>query len=260
MTTEPLTLESIVIDDEFVSLMPRLADEERTQLHVNMLRAAKTGDRIPDLAVWKGKNILLDGHNRLEIAKSNELVIGVTEIDLHDRAAARKFIVDLHRGRRNMTPEQLSYFRGKQYEAEKREPHRPDKVAGSATLSTADKIAKEHGVSPRTIREDAHFAKAVDRLADESGPSARRVALDGSRPKSAVVAAAFGKRGPSPQTAKRDALAELIAELRQSVRSIVARCPAESISFLCDELGRLLEQARSPNKRAVVEVKAPRTK
>src|SRR5580704_9063842 len=69
MTSQPLTLESIVIDDEFASLMPRLTDEERTQLHVNMLRAAKTGDRVPDLAVWKGKNILLDGHNRLEIAK-----------------------------------------------------------------------------------------------------------------------------------------------------------------------------------------------
>ncbi len=39
MTSQPLTLESIVIDDEFASLMPRLTDEERTQLHVNMLRS-----------------------------------------------------------------------------------------------------------------------------------------------------------------------------------------------------------------------------
>jgi hypothetical protein len=258
MTSHSHALESIVIDDEFASLMPRLTEEERTQLHVNMLRAATSCDRMPDLAVWKGHNILLDGHNRLEIARSTELAIGVTEIDLPDRAAARKFIVDLHRGRRNMTTEQLSYFRGKQYQAEKKEPHRPDKVAGSATLSTADKIAREHGVSPRTIREDAHFACAVDQLAEETGPSARRAALDGSRPKSAVVAEAFGKRGSSPATAKRDALAELIAELRQSVRSIVARCPAESILSLCDELGRLLEEARGPNKRAVVESKKSR--
>jgi len=249
MTAPSFSLESIRIDDEFAALMPRLTDEERSQLHVNMLRAAKTGDRIPDLAVWNGHNILLDGHNRLEIAKSNELHIGVTELDFPDRAAARKFIVDLHKGRRNMTSEQLSYFRGKQYEAEKKEPRRPDKVAGSATLKTAEKIAREHGVSPRTIREDAHFARAVDRLADQTGPSARRAALDGSRPKSAVVAEAFGKRGPSPEAAKRDALAELIAELRQSVRSIVVRSPAESILFLCDELARLLQEARSPGKR-----------
>jgi hypothetical protein len=249
MTATSFPLESIRIDDEFAALMPRLTDEERSQLHVSMLRAAKTGDRVPDLAVWKAHNILLDGHNRLEIAKSNELHIGVTELDLPHRAAARKFIVDLHKGRRNMTSEQLSYFRGKQYEAEKKEPHRPDKVAVSATLKTAEKIAREHGVSPRTIRADAQFARAVDRLADETGPSARRAALDGSRPKSAVVAEASGKRRPSPEAAKRDALVELIAELRQSVRSIVARCPAESILFLCDELARLLQEAHSRSKR-----------
>jgi hypothetical protein len=244
MTPLPPSLDSIFIDDEFAALMPPLTEDERSQLHVNMLRAANTGDHIPDLAVWKGQHILLDGHNRLEIAKANDLQIGVTEVELPDRAAARKYIVDLHQGRRNMTPEQLSYFRGKQYEAEKKEAHRPAKVASSAPLKTADKIAREHGVSPRTIRDDAQFARAVDNLADQKGPAARREALDGSRPKSAVVKEAFGKRTPSPESDKREALARLIAELRQSVRSIVERCPVESIAFLCDELGRLLADAR----------------
>jgi hypothetical protein len=225
-----------------------------------MLRAAQTGDRIPDLAVWKDQRILLDGHNRLEIAKANELEIGITEVDLPDRAAARKYIVDLHKGRRNMTPEQLSYFRGKQYEAEKStrggdrrsNPVHKSNPQAEGLSDTSERIANEHGVSGPTIERDARFARAVDQLADQNGPAARRAALDGSRPKSAVVAEAFGKRTPSPETAKREALARLIAELRQSVRSIVARCPAESIAFLCDELGRLLEEARA-GRAAITE-------
>jgi hypothetical protein len=67
--------------------------------------------------------------------------------------------------RRNQTPEQISYFRGKLYEQRKKAPHRPLKGAQNAHLSkTAETIADEYGVNQATIRRDADFAKAIDTI------------------------------------------------------------------------------------------------
>ena len=77
------------------------------------------------------------------------------------------------RGRRNITPEQLSYLRGQHYLEEKKEHGAPQGSANAAKIKdakvaplisggTAEKLAQEHGVSPRTIQHDAAFAEAVD--------------------------------------------------------------------------------------------------
>jgi hypothetical protein len=47
-----------------------------------------------------------------------------------------------------------------------------------ASEKTAEKLAKEYGVSPATIRRDATFAKAVDKIA-AAEPAAKDVLLKG---------------------------------------------------------------------------------
>lgn len=76
-------------------------------------------------------------------------------------------------GRRNLTEEQKSYLRGKQYEAEKLSMGRP-KQSGSKNYDkmsefprgkreikdgTAGVIGRQYGVNARTIHRDADFAK-----------------------------------------------------------------------------------------------------
>ena len=57
-------------------------------------------------------------------------------------------------------------IRGRRYERAKKREGRPNKQGNSCTVSgpTAEKIAKEHGVSPRTVKNDATFAKAVEKV------------------------------------------------------------------------------------------------
>ena len=55
-----ISRDEIQIDPEFKSLIPPLSNDERSQLLANLLAS---GCRDP-LVVWKGHNILLDGHNR----------------------------------------------------------------------------------------------------------------------------------------------------------------------------------------------------
>ena len=77
--------------------------------------------------------------------------------------------------------------RGKQYRTEKQDAHaRPGnenaKRGGNESQKhcprdsekTAEKIAAVAGVSPRTIKNDAHFAEAVDVLVADSVPMATR--------------------------------------------------------------------------------------
>jgi hypothetical protein len=89
---------------------------------------------------------------------------------------------DLHRGalcnelgRRNVSDEQKSYLRGKRYQHEKAKQGgtgaNQHKQSGHDVHSakTAEKIAAETHVDEKTIRRDAQFAQAVDRIAEVCG-------------------------------------------------------------------------------------------
>jgi hypothetical protein len=60
-----------------------------------------------DLVVWREPGfalpILLDGHNRLEICVVHDLPYQTTEIDLTDRNAAKRWIINNQFARRNLT-------------------------------------------------------------------------------------------------------------------------------------------------------------
>src|SRR5262245_54177550 len=64
------------IDPEFEKLFPPLAPEELGTLEAQLIRDG--GCRDP-LVVWKGKNILIDGHNRLAICKKHGLKYTIAE-------------------------------------------------------------------------------------------------------------------------------------------------------------------------------------
>ncbi len=106
----------IQIDPEFKSLIPPLGASEREQLEANLLAS---GCRDP-LVVWKGHNILLDGHNRYEICTSEGIDFKTVDLELPDRNAAHDWIISNQLGRRNLTPEAVSYLRGKKYNLQKR--------------------------------------------------------------------------------------------------------------------------------------------
>ena len=167
---------NITIDPEFKALIPPLSDEERLQLETNLLAE---GCRDP-IVIWGGQGILLDGHNRLEICHKQSIHYETNELFLPDRDAARRWIINNQFGRRNLSPDQLSYIRGKQYANEK-QAHGTNrftsKSAQNALSKTADRLAVWHKVDPATIRRDAQYANAVDIIVENCGNDARDVIL-----------------------------------------------------------------------------------
>lgn len=164
----------IRIDKEFHALIPPLSTEEREQLEQNIV---SDGCRDP-LVVWAQQSILLDGHNRHEICERHGIGYAVREIEFDDRQAAFDWIIDNQLGRRNLTPEQTSYLRGKRYNREKRSVGRPENCGQNVPISkTSEVLGEEYGVDARTIRRDGKFADAVDSIAENVGDDAKRVLL-----------------------------------------------------------------------------------
>lgn len=155
---------ALIIDKEFKSLIPPLTPEEFNQLEQNCLKDGI----LESIKVWK--DVIIDGHNRYEIANKNGLDFTVTELNFENRTDAIEWIILHQLGRRNLTEEQKAYLRGRRYENEKlKVGTRTDLTfpQNDGKLQTAEKLASEYNVSKATIERDADFAKGVDLLPDE---------------------------------------------------------------------------------------------
>jgi len=155
--------DAIRIDPEFAALCPPLTPEEYSGLEESLL---SEGCR-DALVVWEGEGVLLDGHNRKRICEEYGIGYRVTTLRFPNREAAAIWIILNQLGRRNVGPDAASYLRGELYNRQKRQGERTDLTSGSSCpkLQTAERLATELGVSPRTIKNDGAFAAAVDTLA-----------------------------------------------------------------------------------------------
>ena len=186
--------QQITIRRELKALIPSLADTEYDQLEVN-IRAE--GCREP-LILWNdpatSEIVLIDGHNRHRICTQHGLPFDYVIKSFSDELAVRTWMINNQLGRRNLTPEQQSYLRGKRYEAEKAQGRRSDltstqneykseapeneKITAKHKPNTPERLAEEYNVSRATIQRDQEFALGVDRLA-EANPDLKDQILTG---------------------------------------------------------------------------------
>src|SRR5262245_21605584 len=166
---------AITIHPELRSLIPALTPEEYTQLEAN-IRADGCHD---PLMVWQEEQTLLDGHHRYEICERHGLLYTTLELSLPDLDAAKAWMIDNQLGRRNLTPDQVRYYRGKQYQLQKKVRRgsgdrrsaaaRHQKPQHEAFDTTAHELAVQHRVSKATIERDAAYARHIDTIADVAG-------------------------------------------------------------------------------------------
>jgi hypothetical protein len=155
------------------NLIPPLAAGELAGLDRSL---RDEGCRDP-LVVWKwrGKRVLLDGHNRLRICRRYGIPFRIVELELIDLAAARAWVIDNQlRTRRNLSTGASSYLRGRAY-LQLRHQGRTDSASGNSyPKRTSEQLAAEYKVSEKTIRLDAAFTRAVDAIADNCSAEVRQ--------------------------------------------------------------------------------------
>lgn len=151
-------------------------------------------DGIRDPLVLWG-DVLLDGHNRYRIAQKYGLNYDTERVSLENESQARKWIINNQLGRRNLTPNELSYFRGLRYREEKQSHGGARKPSTqNDDLKTSESLAKEFGVSAPTIQRDEKYAEALDAVTETEGEEYRRKALKGEVSKKEVIE----KASPDP--------------------------------------------------------------
>jgi len=152
------------IDPEIEKLIPPLKPEEYQGLEEKILNEGFS----EPLIVWKGQDILLDGHHRLKICEKHGIEPKFRYISFNSRKEAINWVIDNQLSRRNLDPFEVSVLRGKKYLLEKQSHGGARKGASAENLhlKTREKIAKETGVSHDTIHRDAQLAQAVEDLKD----------------------------------------------------------------------------------------------
>jgi AraC-like DNA-binding protein len=139
-----------------------LQPEEFKQLENNI---RQEGCREP-LMVWvRGdRHILVDGHNRYRICTRHDIPYEVKEIQFENLEEAKIWIINNQIGRRNLNPDQMSYYRGLKYESLKKNRGGYEFVEskGQSELPTAEKIAREFNVSESTVKRDSKYTRGLN--------------------------------------------------------------------------------------------------
>jgi hypothetical protein len=215
---------SLKVNPSFQSLIPLQARGELLALEQSIV---DEGCRDP-LLVWKGHNVVLDGHTRRELCMKHKQRVKVREVELPDEKAAVEFVLKIQRQRRNLTREAMSYFRGAEYNAVKRQrggrrERRKSKGQSDPLVTTAAHLAEKYGVSEKTVKRDAIFARVIDKIAEEYGDAEVKRKLLGAD-----------------------------VRLTQGTARVLLRMPAKERKAAVDQLVEQGELPRAKKKEAVV--------
>ena len=171
-------VKKIVILKELRDFVVPLQKEEKGQLEQNIIME---GCRDP-LTLWENEKtlVLVDGHNRYDICTRNKIKFEMQIKKFQDLEEVKEWMINNQLGRRNLTQDQISYYRGLKYESlkKKRGGYIYVESKGQNELPTSGKLAQEFKVSESTVKRDAKFASGLE-LIGKSNPKLKRKILSG---------------------------------------------------------------------------------
>lgn len=253
----------IIVDPRFRDKIPEPSEEERRRLEENILADGIVRE---PLVLWKGTNILVDGHNRWSIIQKHpEIPYSTIEHEFENEWDVVAWICRNQLGRRNITKVVYDKLIQEEYEAvQKSEGGNGSNQYAKKQLGenpqvaeTRGVIAKEHGITENAVRSAVEFGRGLD-AADEVVPGFKKEILSGSTtaPKRDIagmrnmepeqIAAAVDKiRNPNRVTfpsgnkisSRQTQEEKAIAELDKSARRREA--PEYGIDDLLEELQQL---------------------
>ena len=176
-------VQKIIVDDEFRGLLPALNEETFKELEENLLQ---NGCR-DALVLWEG--ILVDGFNRYEICTKHNIPFNTVDKEFASRENALIWIISTQVSRRNLTPIQLSHYRGLHHITERKmfgnksgknqySEVRPQNEGEPKIQRTSDRLAEKYKVSKSTIERDSRVAAAISAIGEVS-PVAKSKILSG---------------------------------------------------------------------------------
>lgn len=107
----------VIIDQEFKDLIAPLNQEEYSSLEKNLLENGF--NKAYPLILWKGHDILVDGHNRHGLCVKYGIEFTFIEQEFDSREDVINWMVDNQLSRRSIDNDTRAYLIGKKYNLEK---------------------------------------------------------------------------------------------------------------------------------------------
>ncbi len=162
------------IDNEFRDLIPPLTEEEYKGLEESLLTDGF--DRTMPIILWKGHDIIVDGHNRYGICQKHGIEFETVEREFESRYDVIKWMLDIQLNRRSPNKKKRTYVIGRRYLVEKNNAGNPN---GFSQINqsgknyhigkTAEIIANQLSLTEKTVRNAAEFTSAVDKIVSVTG-------------------------------------------------------------------------------------------
>lgn len=224
---------SLKVNSKFQRLIPLQSSGELKALEASIMQYGC----LDPVLVWKGRNIVLDGHTRRDLCMKHKKQVKVREIELADEKAAIALIKQIQRQRRNLTREAWSHIRGTDYNEIKgpRGGKRP-KGQNDPLPSKAKLVADEYGVSEKTVKRDGIFADAIDKIVEVYGePDVRRTLLSADVRLTYGLARLLSKMSPA---ALKSSVRQLLdkGELRRPKKEKALKAPRDVARSVVDRL------------------------
>lgn len=172
LETESKIKNEFIILDELRDFISPLSKEESEGLEQDIIKDGISDPLIiwettPKVAGLKNEEtktvyVLVDGHNRYRISQKYNLDFRIILRNYKDIQEVKDSMLNKQLNRRNLTLEQISYYRGLKYNIVIKNQEGLPK-----TVNVAFNLAQEFKVNEKTIRRDAEFAKGLDKLTPE---------------------------------------------------------------------------------------------
>ena len=198
--------ESFTIVKELKDLIIPLGPEELSLLEKSIL---KEGCREP-LTVWQKNGsqvVLVDGHNRFKICEKHKIPFKVRKVKFNSLEEAKVWMIDNQMGRRNLTPDQMSYYRGIKYLSlrKKKGGYENVKAKGQSETRTTEIVAKLFNVSDSTVKRDAKFAEGLDIVGRTNAKLKLKILTGDVKVKKSDIQALSNSKNPEKLTIKNEA-------------------------------------------------------
>ncbi|MEQ9404344.1 MAG: ParB N-terminal domain-containing protein [Cyclobacteriaceae bacterium] len=153
----------VIIEPKLEDFILPLSAGEFAQLEISILK----NGCIDPIVLWKrneGRDVIVDGHNRFKICKIHGITFETRYVTFENIDDAKSWMIDNQLGRRNLNPEQISFYRGLKYLKlrNKKGGYTSVSKKGQSSLPTTEVLSKQFKVSESTIKRDAKFAEALE--------------------------------------------------------------------------------------------------
>jgi hypothetical protein len=147
-------MRQLIIDPElrdWLGGVPKMTDE---QLEQSLLEFGRARDKI---VVWKGKDVVVDGHRRYAVCQRLGLPYEIEEVEFADKEAVKAFMDRWQKARRNLSAHEDAQITARIFERERvKEP-----------VGAARRAAEEAGVSERQVYRAKEYIDLLEKLPDD---------------------------------------------------------------------------------------------